>query len=157
MLSTLGIKAICIGIVMAAIGGLIWREHYLVHKLKARDAELATANATIEQQAKNAAQLQADNKLNQVTSHALQERLTAIESERRADPLPGLRCHASVSIAVAQSGTATGSDGSQPGREPQETEVDFDPTPAIDQFGTDCAVIAERLASLQAWERNRAH
>jgi hypothetical protein len=151
----MSIKLILIGLAVAAIGGILWHDHWISKKYQATKAELVQANATITAERERAAQIQADFKLNQETSHALQERLSAIERERRDNPLPRLRCTASVPSAVTESGTAIGSDGPGAGRE-SET-VTFDPSTQLDEYGTDCAVVAERLTALQEWERARTH
>lgn len=143
--------------IAAFIGLLLWHDHHLSKLYKAQKAATEQVEASLEQERRNAAQVQADLKLNQVTSHALQERLSAIERERRTDPLPRLRCTASVPSSNTQGGTSRGPDGSSTGRESEAVEVDFDPTPALDEYGADCAVIAERLTALQQWERDRSH
>jgi hypothetical protein len=140
---------------LAAIGALLWHDKIGWDKAKARKAEVAQLESTLAAERKNTAQLLADVKLNQVTSHALQERLSAVERERRDAPLPRLRCTASVPRATSEDGSTGGSDGAAAGREPEA--VTFDPSGDLDSFGTDCAVIAERLSALQGWERARAH
>ena len=141
--------------IAASLAGILAHDHYMTRRAQARAAEVRSLTATLSQERANAAQVQADLKLNQVTSHALQERLTAIERERRDAPLPRLRCTASVPNDVTEAGSASGSSRTTGGREPEA--VDFDPSAQLDEFGNDCAVIAERLSTLQQWERDRSH
>lgn len=140
---------------LALLGGLLWHDKIGWDKAKARKAEVAQLESTIAAERKNAAQLRADLTLNQVTSHALQERLSAVERERRDTPLPRLRCTARLPGPAPESGGTGGSDGAAAGREPEA--VEFDPAPQLDEYGTDCAVIAERLQALQGWEAARVH
>jgi ABC-type transporter Mla subunit MlaD len=141
--------------VAAAIGFMLWHDHHVSRLYQAQKARAAQLESTLAAERRNAAQLHADLTLNQVTSHALQERLSAVERERRDAPLPRLRCTARVPRATAEGGGAGGSDGAAAQREPEA--VAFDPSADLDQYGADCAVIAERLSALQGWERARGH
>ena len=148
-------KLIVAGLLVAALGGLLWHDKIGWDKAKARKAENIQLTADLATERKNSAQIQADYKLNQVTSHALQERLSAVERERRDAPLPRLRCTASLPRTAAEDRGAGGSDGAAAGREPEA--VAFDPSAQLDEYGADCAVIAERLSVLQTWETARQH
>lgn len=137
------------------IGLIIAHDHHLSKLYKAEKAATAQLEATLAAERQREAQIQADHKLAQETSSALQERLSAIERERSI-PLPRLRCVAArLPTTTPESGTSAGSDGSTGGREPEE--VEFDPTPGLSDYGHDCEIAAARLEALQGWETARSH
>ncbi len=139
----------------AALALLLWHDHHMSRLFKAERQRTVQLAETLDTERKNAAQVRADLTLNQVTSHALQERLSAVERERRDTPLPRLRCTARVSGTAAESGSPGGSDGAAARRESEA--IAFDPSADLDEYGADCAVIAERLSALQVWELSRKH
>lgn len=109
------------------IGGMYWRYTYVVHQRDAAEILVTNLAATLEAERINTERANAAEK-------AVVAKLDDLERRAREQPLPRLRCHAAV---VPQThGTAV------PGEAAQADDTgadapDFDPTPELDQYGTD--------------------
>ena len=145
-----------IGLAILGVGLYVKKLHYQATvKLPAAIERAKHAEAVSVQKDKVISTMQADVKAAQEASRDYQERIASIERDRADNPLPRLRCTAARPSVPAESGSPAGSTATPGGREPPADA--FDPSAGLDAYATDCAVIAERLSALQAWERARTH
>lgn len=109
------------------IGGLYWRYTYVVHQRDAAEILVTNLTATLEAERVNTERANAAEK-------AVVAKLDDLERRAREQPLPRLRCHA-ASVSKA-SGTAVAGEAAQADNAGADA-ADFDPTPELDQYGTD--------------------
>lgn len=135
-----------------AFAGLLWREHYLVGKVKRVSAELTVAEAKAARANKVIEAMKADATLNKETTYALAERLADIDRSRRTVSVLCRPAHPAVS---AESRAAGGADAAASDGGARAALVD------IGTVVEDVRIEAERnnarAVALQEWERRRAH
>lgn len=160
-------KLVGIAAILALIGYLLWREHYLSHKLTAARVELSQANA-------NYAALQAaqahERKISEDASHDFERRLTEIAKDRAAIPVRSVRmCNSNrrdvSATTITASGTHAGSAEPVPpttGSDPSDGRVYdrfSDDGPDVGPFLYQLADEADRAvaqcAALQGWVKSR--
>jgi hypothetical protein len=145
---------ICLG-AAAAIACVLWHDHHQTHRANEAVAEKRLALAERDQALATIETLKVDAALNKETSHALAERLQAVDRDRREHPF-SLRCRASTAAAVPTEGrAAAGADDAATGPFDETAVRDFGP--ALADGWQDCTATAERLKALQAWESARTH
>jgi hypothetical protein len=139
----------------AAVAGVLWHDHHQTHRANAAVAEKRLVIAERDQALATIETLKVDAALNKETSHALAERLQAVDRDRREHPF-SLRCRASAASAVPAEGrAAAGADDAAAG--PVDEAPLRDLGPALADGWQDCVATGERLKALQAWEDSRSH
>jgi cell division protein FtsB len=106
---------------------LIWHERHLAHVVRDQKAQLRTAEATLRTERANTERANAAEK-------AVVAKLDDLERRAREQPMPRLRCRAAILPKAA--GTAVPGEAAQ-ADDAGENAPDFDPTPELDQYGTD--------------------
>lgn len=152
-------KLILAAVVVAIIGGLLWREHYLVGKVKRIEAEKTQLAASLASSEKARATEIADRRSADESAKSLQAELDRIRSEPR---ITGVRCRTSLPRSSSESGTASIATGTA--AEPLETVPagdsvgpERDVSVGLDWYGSKCAETAATLTALQEWELRRTH
>jgi hypothetical protein len=140
----------------ALLGYLLWREHYLTHKLSATRTELTTATATLNAERENTRKANA-------AAERFAISIENLKAARADTPVRIVRlCHAAASVPAVT--TTFGTDATDAGRLPPA--VGSDPKDRWSDDGPDVgpALYAEAdradtchatLTALQEYERNR--
>ena len=150
-------KLIGIGIVLAAIGGLIWREHIVVQQRNKALAENLTLTATIAAKDQLIATIKDDQERANASATSLQGELKRIRDE---PPIMGVSCRTTGKRVPAESRSAADPHGTT--AEPLESLPAGDPewrdvSSGADWYAGQCAEVVARLEALQEWERLRSH
>jgi hypothetical protein len=152
-------KLIGIGIVLAAIGGILAHNHYLSRKYQATKAELVQANATITAEREVRKIEQDDRRRADESAKSLEAELARIRSQ---PPITGVRCRTIKPKSADESGTSASSNGAPAGSVEGVPESDplgpeIDVSVGLDWYGTKCEEVAATLRELQSWESARTH
>lgn len=115
------------GALLVLAGLAYWRYTYVSNARDEAEAALVTANATLTAERKNTERANAAEK-------AVVAQLDGLQRRAREQPLPRLRCRA-ASVPEAH-GTAVAGEAAQ-ADDTGADAPDFDPTPELDQYGTD--------------------
>lgn len=143
--------------VAVLIAGVVWHDHHATHRANMLAAEKSAAIAERDQLAGTIETMKADAALNQETSHALVERLEAVERDRREHPLR-LRCYVPAAPVPAEGAAAGGTDDPAARRVDGSADLPtFDAGPGVSEFQRRCAVNAARQVTLQEFEAKRTH
>ena len=138
-------KLIGIGIVLAAIGSLIWREHIVVQQRNKALAENLTLTATIVQERENT------RKANEASAK-YQADLSSIRDERRNTPDPVVRmCRKPPSVPAASdtSGPSAAAEGNNAEADAGDNQEGPDIGKDLMDFAQDCEENASQLKRLQ--------
>lgn len=148
--------------VLAAVGlvaGFIWQAHATRVELHETRVEKAAAirernqvAADFEAYKRTAAE---DAALNKETTHALAEKLAAIDAASRRNPFV-LRCQPAVAATVPAEGRAAGGTH-DPAAGPGDAQALRDVGHLLADAQRECAMNAARQSALQEWEAKRAH
>lgn len=148
--------------VLAAVGlvaGFIWKAHATkveLHETRAEKAEaIRERNQVVADFEAYKHTAEEDAALNKETTHALAEKLAAIDAASRRNPFV-LRCQPAVAATVpAEGGSPSGVD--DPAAGPGDAQALRDVGHLLADAQRECAVNAARQVALQAWEAKRGH
>jgi hypothetical protein len=140
--------------IAAAIGLLLWHDHWISRKYKAAHAEVVQVKATLiaEQESRKH-----EREINAKIDQQLLDANKALDLER-AKPLPRLQCRRLPVSASSLPGTATASAVDPTATEGHDSEADardFDPSADLLQFAVEAQENRDSLAACQMWIRSR--
>jgi hypothetical protein len=150
----MNIKLILIGLAVAAIGGILWHDHWISKKYQATKAELVQANATIT--AERAAR-EHELKIAKEASDGYQADLKRLEAERVLEPVPVVRLCRKPATVSASGPAAVGSDAASTPNDVEAAQTDIGPDigPALIEYGVQCEANMLQLDRLRQWVESR--
>lgn len=138
--------------IIAALGGMLWHDHWMTKRYNAKAAEVRTVTATLEQERKAREIEQADKRKADETAKSLQAELDRIA----AAPKPvSVFCKPARLSSSSESGAATVANDPAAGSGAEEALRDIGA--ALADVWREHQSNAARQIALQEWERARTH
>jgi hypothetical protein len=150
-------KLILAGVVLAALGGLLWHDHHQTARANRLAKELSQAEANYEALQKAQAH---ERKIASEASTDYENRLQALQDARSATPTRSVRLCKQSNTGVsttpdAASGTAAGTAAEQPAEAGSDLEVSRDIGPELYAQADENDQRAAQCNALIRWVRSR--